>query len=350
MTELLNSQHFDVVFTPSLQEIHPDHKACTHALLATLEQSHAQGKTIPTLMFYEVGVPLRPNCLIDITPAWPHKNQAMQSFASQQDAQDYARQVGGLNAYRSYTLGPEVQQAEAYRLTTADALWQEVSGHSARQAPGLHWHNTVLAAAEASQEAMHTQLVAQNQLLAHLNATATAEREKLSQQLSEVTLARQELKWQVDHQDQEMQILKQQLEQQKQLLDGRSDQLNALKWTAEHQAAEVAQLTQDIQQAQSQLRTRQAELDARSDQLNALKWTAEHQAGEVAQLTQEIQQAQSQLRAQQTELNARSDQINTLQWTADTQAAEIQKIRQSLWWRLGGPLRWAQRQLTSRTG
>lgn len=181
MTELLNSQHFDVVFTPSLQEIHPDHKACTHALLATLEQSHAHGKTIPTLMFYEVGVPLRPNCLIDITPAWPHKNQAMQSFASQQDAQDYARQVGGLNAYRSYTLGPEVQQAEAYRLITADALWQEVSGHSISQASSLHWHSTVLAAAEASQEAMHTQLVAQNRLLANLNATATAEREKLTQ-------------------------------------------------------------------------------------------------------------------------------------------------------------------------
>lgn len=308
MAELLNSQMFDVVFTPSLREIHPDHKACTHALLATLEQSQARGTPMPTVMFYEVGVPLQPNCLIDITPAWPQKNQAMESFASQQTAQDYARQIGGLNAYRSYTLGPNVQQAEAYRLITADALWQEVSGHRTGQAPGLHWHNTVLAAAEASQEAMHTQLAAQNRLVASFYATATAEREKLSQQLSQDALARQDLKWQVGHQTQEIQALKLQIEQQKQHLDERNDQINALKWTTEHQSGEVSQLIQDIQQAQSQLRARQAELDVRSDQIKAL------------------------------------------QWTADTQAAEIQTIRQTLWWRLGSPLRWVQRQLATRTG
>jgi LmbE family N-acetylglucosaminyl deacetylase len=62
MAELLDTETYGVVFTPSLSEIHPDHKACTYALLAALEIRQSKGKTLPTVMFYEVGIPLSPNC------------------------------------------------------------------------------------------------------------------------------------------------------------------------------------------------------------------------------------------------------------------------------------------------
>jgi LmbE family N-acetylglucosaminyl deacetylase len=273
MAELLETETYGVVFTPSLSEIHPDHKACTYALLAALELRQSKGKTLPTVMFYEVGIPLSPNCLIDITPVWPRKKQAMQSFVSQQASQDYARQVEGLNTYRTYTLGLNIQQAEAYRLLTADALWEETAGLSTAEnnSTRAHWLQSVLAAAETAHEALLSQIVAQNRLVADMEASARTEREKLWQkmtqtsvefnkQLTQINLARQNLQWQVDHQSQEIQSLKHHISQQKTQLDERADQLNALRWTTDHQATENTQLQQEILQTQKRLQNCQTEL------------------------------------------------------------------------------------------
>lgn len=299
MAELLETQAFDVIFTPSLSEIHPDHKACTHALMAALELRQSKGNALPTVMFYEVGIPLSPNCLIDITPVWPRKQKAMQSFVSQQASQDYARQVEGLNTYRTYTLGQSIQQAEAYRLVTGDALWEENGGRSTEEnnSTRAHWLQSVLAAAEAAHEALHSQLVAKNRLVADIEASARTEREKLWQQMSDasvafnaqitqISLERQNLQWQVDHQSQEIQSLKHLINEQKTQLDQIADQLNATRWTTEHQATEITQLTQDLLQTQKQLRDRQAELE---------------------------------------------------------------QLTQTLWWRIGKPLRWALRRLKFRS-
>jgi hypothetical protein len=252
MAELLDTETYGVVFTPSLSEIHPDHKACTYALLAALEIRQSKGKTLPTVMFYEVGIPLSPNCLIDITLVWPRKQQAMQSFVSQQASQDYARHVEGLNTYRTYTLGLNIQQAEAYRLLTADTLWEETAGSSTAEnnSTRAYWLQSVLAAAETAHEALLSQIVTQNRLVADMEASARTEREKFWQ-----------IQWQVDHQSQEIQSLKQLVSQQKTQLDERADQLNALRWTTDHQATEKTQLQQDILQTQKQLQNCQTELE-----------------------------------------------------------------------------------------
>lgn len=293
MSALLETQSFDVVFTPSLSEIHPDHKACTHALMAALELLQSKGKVLPTVMFYEVGIPLSPNCLIDITRVWPRKQRAMQSFVSQQASQDYARHVEGLNTYRTYTLGQSVQQAEAYRLVTGNALWEETGWRSTEENNSIraHWLQSVLAAAEAAHEALLSQLVAKNRLVADMEASARNEREKLWQrmtqtsaefnkqltaandnfnaQIAQISLARQHLQWQVDHQNQEIQSLKHHINEQKTQLDQSANQLNAIRWTAEHQATEITQLTQDLQQTQKQLQDRQTELE---QLLHSLWW------------------------------------------------------------------------------
>jgi LmbE family N-acetylglucosaminyl deacetylase len=75
---------------------------------------------------YEVGVPLQPNQLLDITNFWPRKKAAMACFNSQLAIQRYDKHINGLNIYRSYTLPPNVQAAEAYYLVKGNEDWQNI--------------------------------------------------------------------------------------------------------------------------------------------------------------------------------------------------------------------------------
>jgi CTP:molybdopterin cytidylyltransferase MocA len=97
------------------------------------------------LAFYEVGAPLRPNVLVDITDSIEAKSAAMHCFASQLIQQDYARQIGALNQYRSYTLGREVFAVEAYWVLGANELDEAASASLALSvSPGLHAEQTTL--------------------------------------------------------------------------------------------------------------------------------------------------------------------------------------------------------------
>lgn len=131
---LLCAQRIDLVYAPSPWEVHPDHRqACTVAMEAAVR---AEGPV--RVAFYEVGAPLRPNTLLDISPHWEAKKAAMRCFGSQLAHQDYARHMEALNTYRTYTLPPQVQAAEAYWVVTAADI---ASGAVAQQAravsPGM---------------------------------------------------------------------------------------------------------------------------------------------------------------------------------------------------------------------
>ena len=104
----------DLILAPSIWEMHRDHRAVAQAALSLLQQVSGPCQ----LAFYEIGVPLIPNRLVDITHSRETKAQAMQCFASQLETQCYADQIQGLNRFRSYTLGPLVQAAEAFHLIT----------------------------------------------------------------------------------------------------------------------------------------------------------------------------------------------------------------------------------------
>jgi len=99
----------DLIYAPSPWEIHPDHY---HAALAAFEALRQLPDGV-RLATYEVGVPQRPNTLVDITSVQAVKQQAMACFVTQLAVQRYADQVTGLNVFRSYTLGLEVAAAEA---------------------------------------------------------------------------------------------------------------------------------------------------------------------------------------------------------------------------------------------
>ncbi|HEY9208098.1 MAG TPA: PIG-L deacetylase family protein [Acidovorax sp.] len=102
----------DTVFAPSLWEVHPDHRALAQAAIAAIVQLGAGH----TLVQYEVGMPLLPNVLVDITPVLQRKQQAMACFASQLAMQAYDRHVNALNVFRTYTLPAAVLAAEGFRV------------------------------------------------------------------------------------------------------------------------------------------------------------------------------------------------------------------------------------------
>ncbi|MHB9118229.1 MAG: glycosyltransferase [Burkholderiales bacterium] len=108
----------DLVYAPSVFEMHPDHRAVG---MAAVEAARRIGENL-RLALYEVGIPLHPNLLLDISELAERKMQAMQCFASQLQKQRYDLDIAALDRYRTYTLPPEVTAAEAYILLSADEL------------------------------------------------------------------------------------------------------------------------------------------------------------------------------------------------------------------------------------
>ncbi len=108
----------DLVYAPSVFEIHSDHRALG---MATVEAIRRLGKTIQ-LALYEIGMPLRPNCLLNISDLAARKLTAMQCFVSQNAQQRYDLDIAALNRYRTYTLPTVVTAAEAYILISAEEL------------------------------------------------------------------------------------------------------------------------------------------------------------------------------------------------------------------------------------
>ncbi len=115
------------IYLPAASEIHPDHlalhKAGTQAAIRYYDDVN--------LVYYEVGQPLHPNFLHDITDIHPILDRAMDCFVSQQEVQDYKRHINALHAYRTYTLPRDTYFAEAFRivrsnrLKSGDTLWQQ---------------------------------------------------------------------------------------------------------------------------------------------------------------------------------------------------------------------------------
>jgi len=108
----------DLVLALSPAEVHPDHRTLAMATAEALRRCGGDRR----LLLYEVGVPLQPNLLVDITAVWPDKREAMRAFASQLATRAYDRFVEALNRYRAYTLTTAVEAAEAFISVSAAEL------------------------------------------------------------------------------------------------------------------------------------------------------------------------------------------------------------------------------------
>ncbi|OPX20844.1 MAG: hypothetical protein BZ151_01880, partial [Desulfobacca sp. 4484_104] len=108
--EVIDTKDIDLVYAPSVTEIHPDHRSLGMAAAEAVRRS----KKNILAAFYEVGVPLQPNRLLDITEVMELKRKAMACFPSQLQQQKYDRHIAALNQFRTYTLPSQVQAAEAF--------------------------------------------------------------------------------------------------------------------------------------------------------------------------------------------------------------------------------------------
>ena len=121
LIQVIQQNQITQVYAPSVMEVHPDHYAL--AMLA-VEAVKYCGDNV-TLAMYEVGVPLYPNMLLDITSVLQRKSEAIACFNSQLNILDYSHQLQSLNGYRSYTLSPLVKAAEAYYVVDSTTLQQQ---------------------------------------------------------------------------------------------------------------------------------------------------------------------------------------------------------------------------------
>lgn len=106
----------DLIAAPSPIEIHPDHAALAEALCSVLQRDETlfADLAVSRVAFYEVGQPIRPNALLDISDVAGTKFAAIAAHASQNAIRDYTAFARGLNAYRAMTLPSETKFAEAY--------------------------------------------------------------------------------------------------------------------------------------------------------------------------------------------------------------------------------------------
>ena len=171
--EQLQSQSYQVVLAPSLNEVHPDHLALTRALIAAFEMCQAAGQPLPYLVKYEVGAPIKPNLLLDISKVWSRKLQAMQCFTSQLQTQNYAKHIEALNTYRTYALPLDVSHAEAFYVLQPHEVLSVASE--------VRWFHNVMAAAEAGAEALQLQVVQQGRQMDRLQNQFRADIQTLQQ-------------------------------------------------------------------------------------------------------------------------------------------------------------------------
>lgn len=121
---LIDRTQADLVYAPSVMEMHPDHRVLG---MACVEAVRRRGSAL-RIAQYEIGMPLRPNLLLDITDLAARKLEAMQCFASQLEKQRYDLDVAALNRYRSWSLPPEVTAAEAFLVAGGDELQRDPLG------------------------------------------------------------------------------------------------------------------------------------------------------------------------------------------------------------------------------
>lgn len=108
----------ELVYAPSVMEVHPDHWIVGKATAEAVWRAEPDVK----LVMYEIGVPLKPNRLLDITFSVERKCEAMNCFATQLSKQNYITHIEALNRFRTYTLPSQVQAAEAYFMVSAGEL------------------------------------------------------------------------------------------------------------------------------------------------------------------------------------------------------------------------------------
>ena len=106
---LFAAERPDIIYRPSVREIHPDHWALGLAVERALQ---AYSGSVAAYA-YEIWATVQPTHVIDITAVWEVKRKAVEQYESQLRYNDYLHMVAGLNAYRTIHL-PSARYVEAF--------------------------------------------------------------------------------------------------------------------------------------------------------------------------------------------------------------------------------------------
>ena len=346
----MQEHRFDVVLAPSLDEVHPDHLAVTRALFAALEQIKAEGGALPWVVQYEVGAPLKPNLLLDMTTLWPRKLKAMQCFKSQQLAQDYAKHIEALNTFRTYSLPNTVSHAEAYRVLAPEEVLQAASEN--------RWVHAILSAAEAGAEALQLQVISQDQLMSRLqdqwrtDSQAMREHtdvllkrvESLGSELSQLGLENERKRIEIERLAQEGIELRQTSTQLQRNVEAQIEEKLTLQQSLTLSHQETSSLMRALNDSQNEtLASNNALAVSREETLASNNALAISRDESLAAQTEH--RIASELAAKlQAELNASLQSVHAA-------LAEEQQLRQLMLnsnsWRMTKPLRWFVRLFSS---
>jgi LmbE family N-acetylglucosaminyl deacetylase len=130
LIDLINRFHPKLIYAPSPQEFHPDHRA-TAVFIQTVMKTF---DTDAELLFYEVNQPIQVNRLVDITPVLDKKMRALRCYQSQLEEQPYDDISLALNRFRSMTLPAEATHAEGFLLFKVEKV-DRVNGTGPKATP-----------------------------------------------------------------------------------------------------------------------------------------------------------------------------------------------------------------------
>lgn len=111
LTRLLIENQPDVLYLPSLFDNHQDHRIVN--VWAGFALNQLPHESI-LCRGYEVWTPLPATAVLDITPFFETKQQAIRCYESQLENIHYDHHIAGLNAYRAMTFGKRAKYAEAF--------------------------------------------------------------------------------------------------------------------------------------------------------------------------------------------------------------------------------------------
>ena len=101
------------VFFPGPLEIHPDHRAASVIVWKALQRVKLDVEP-PVPISYEISVQNPINMLIDVTQQIEKKKRVMQTYASQNEENNYPELVVALDKGRTFSLPKDVEFAEGF--------------------------------------------------------------------------------------------------------------------------------------------------------------------------------------------------------------------------------------------
>ena len=136
ITDAIDHCTAETLLLPALSEPHPDHQAVALAG----QEAARRHPTLRTVLFYEVGAPMHPNALVDITSVAERKWRSGDAFKSQAAIQPYDSLVRALAALRAFGRGPDCQAAEAYFRVDTAQLREQGAGAAMPSWPMVRVH------------------------------------------------------------------------------------------------------------------------------------------------------------------------------------------------------------------